>query len=428
MDASNQINLSHAWAGLQRAQMMHHKSQGGADSSLSSMSLAEFHQQAGVQQFAPVPLRRMTLADRLPLNRRQPVRSQSSLMLEDNDKSDLSIAASSLIGRIQEEDQSVLRESLEREYDALERHTLFREVLERLNEGRSEDQGNAAHAGPQVKQWLAELEQQHGDSLSAARQQQDQFQLALAKLLGPVSNGKGCSLTSLRASLNNTPMGGKELPLSPAGLAQTLRQRFGDDFFMRGMAELHNHMAFAFRHNPAPNPGPRLWLSMNDSKSFFAVQSCFSIAASLRQDITLHLGVVVRASQVDVTLGLLSLFDARRMKAVEMASVLLEFQSLTSLQKMRLFGLMERTIASFPMSFWQSDSHSQRLAILDEFRNAALALNLENTHSPGLQLEEHLRSRLQRKKSRQEQGKDQGRQKRDEEQCKDEEDASCVKP
>lgn len=423
MDASNQINLSHAWAGLQRAQMLHHKSQGGADSSLSSMSLAEFHQQAGVHQFAPPPLRRMTLADRLPLNRRQPVRSQSALRLEDNDESDLSIAASSLIGRLQEEDQSVLRESLEREYDALERHTLFREVLERLNDGRSVEP-DTAQAGPQVKKWLAELEQQHGDSLSAARQQQDQFQRVLGNLLGPASSGKGLSLTSLRASLNNTPTGGKEVTLSPAVLAHVLRQRFGDDFFMRGLAELRNHMTAAFRQSPAHHPGPRLWLSMNDSKSFFAVQSCFSFAGSLRQDISLNLGVVVNASQVDVTLGLLSVFDARRMKAVEMASALVEFQSLTGLQKMRLFGLMERTIASFPMSFWQSDSYNQRLTVLDEFRNAALALNLEAVHSPGLQLEEHLRARLQRKKSRQ----DQGRQEHDEEHGEEEEDAACAKP
>ncbi|MCH8621946.1 hypothetical protein [Undibacterium sp. TS12] len=410
--------------------MLHHKSQGGADSSLSSMSLAEFHQQAGVHQFAPPPLRRMTLADRLPLNRRQPVRSQSALKLEDNDESDLSIAASSLIGRIQEEDQSVLRESLEREYDALERHTLFREVLERLNDAHSKGQ-DTAQAGSQVKKWLAELEQQHGESLSAARQQQDQFQRVLGSLLGPVSNGKELSLASVRANLNNTPMGGKEMALSPAGLAHALRQRFGDDFFMRGLAELRNHMASSFRHNPAYSPGPRLWLSMNDSKSFFTVQSCFSFAASLRQDISLNLGVAVKASQVDVTLGLLSVFDARKMKATEMASVLVEFQSLTNLQKMRLFGLMERTIAAFPMSFWQSDSYSQRLTILDEFRNAALAFALESTHSREVQLEELMRARLRRKKSQQDQrqgGQEHEEEHYKEEHHKEEEDASCVKP
>ena len=404
--------------GLSTALSADRRPAGKEEQYTSTYSLADFQQQAGVRHKDNQHARRSSLHERLVLARRSPLRNRQVHPGAEHEDEELQVQASAFLQRLQRGEGRDVYQSLEQRYDPLELYSLLGETLRQTEELGDPQERLVLQS--ELKAFLSESKAKQGESLLAADAMRAQFQSALGKVLaaGNEASSQNTSLSSLRSQLGWRNHEKDSAALSPLALATTLKDKFGDTFFMQGLGGLRSAMAKGMRGDAAIDQGPQLWLSMNDSKSFNVVQTCYAAAGNLRQDVSVQLQLTSRASQVGTMLALLDLFDNKRVKASEFGNFLVDFTKLNAQKKMRLFMLLERTIASFPLIFWQSESYAKRLAMLEEFRNAAvLAANeLDEQHTAADKTEQYLRvTRKQQQQSHhQQQKQEQGQEQRQE--------------
>lgn len=354
-----------------------------------SIAMADFHAQAAIGRHsgAHAP-RRQNLQERL-LPRRMALRAPPKYQELETENDDLQTAALAALEVMQQGGSFALEQHLEEHYDILERHSVLRELLAQLDQ-----QGPLSQqAGAQVTELLEQLQQRHAAQLAPALQAQALLEHALAAL-------QDGSVAALRASLGAPAQGKNEQALSPLTLANALKSQFGAAHFGLALDRARSRLAAQFRTRPQSWASPQLCLSLADASSFAAVHTCFAVAGELRRDVSASAGVLIKSQQLDTTLVLLGVSEARSSNVNSLLASLLDASTLTPGQRRQVYLLLRQALAQLPLGLWNKDAMAQRGVLLDQLHKLMISMSqqMEASLSREARLEQSLYGQLGRRR------------------------------
>jgi hypothetical protein len=277
----------------------------------------------------------------------------------DEDDSPIREVASDAVSTMRGKGRKGLQEEFDgKGYDPLQQYAVLHNAMCDVQE-KSLPPKEKEVLRDQLNQMMSDLMVTHRDQIRQGLKDSHAIDAAMQAMAGGTRD-RPASLRELRFLYGAKGKGVFDSPISALAMTKALKEKFGPDNFVSGMASLQSRMSTEFRRDPQKGTTPRLILCMSDANAFVSVATTHKIATELRRDLIDKANVIPRASNVALTESLLSVAEQGKPKLNSLVNQIKDIKDEHPVMQARVQEQVLHAIRKLPSPLW-----SQEKLVLD---------------------------------------------------------------